>query len=81
MFFYVLLTVWMCFSVNFIDLFSCITASLFNKLTYLLPPNFGGYGDQVYLVPVLLLQLSFFIFRWALLSAKFKVETERKVWM
>ena len=30
---------WLCFSVNFIDLFSCITASLFNKLTYLLPPT------------------------------------------
>jgi len=43
MFFHVFLvlltlyTVWLCFfSVTFIDLFSCIAASLFNKLTYLL---------------------------------------------
>ena len=36
--FYVLLTVWVVvfFSVTFFDLFSCIAASLFNKLTYLL---------------------------------------------
>ena len=79
-FFNVLLTVWLCFSVNFIDLFSCITASLFNKLTYLLPPTLEVTETKcIWSRPTF--ATIFFIFRWALLSAKFKVETERKVWM
>ena len=46
-YFYVLLTVCVVvlFSVTFRDLFSCIAASLFNKLTYLLSISFFRPGQ------------------------------------